>query len=154
MSILYRFRDIARFCRNSLTLTHPTFAWRPRWGDLGWISRRSLASESQIPWANVRRCLCNPKFSRFSRTPTCYRQTDRQTQTDRASIASSDNQRYRPTYSKVRDTHQGHRKLLTQIRVIVGLCIINCSVIKYMAYCNSVNYIAASSKIKITKTGL
>jgi len=27
----------------------------------------------------VRRCLCDPTFSCFSRTPTCDRQTDRQT---------------------------------------------------------------------------
>ena len=34
-------------------------------------------------WAIARRCLRNPTFSRFSRTPTCFRQTDRHTTTAR-----------------------------------------------------------------------
>jgi len=49
----------------------------------GRISRRSLASGNRNPWAIVWCCLCDPTFSRFSRTPTCDRQTDRQTDTGR-----------------------------------------------------------------------
>ena len=45
-------------------------------GDSGRISRRSLASENYSPLAIVRCCFCDPLFSRFSRTPTCGRQTD------------------------------------------------------------------------------
>ena len=48
----------------------------------GRISRRSLASGNRSPWAIVWCCLCDPTFSRFSRTPTCDRQRDRQTQAD------------------------------------------------------------------------
>jgi len=58
-------------CRKSTILTHPTCIWRPRGGDSDRISRRSSASENQSPWAIVWRCLCDPTFSRFSRTPTC-----------------------------------------------------------------------------------
>jgi len=44
-----------------------------------------LASEnySTTTWDIVWRCLRDPTFSRFSRTPTCDRQTDRQTATHR-----------------------------------------------------------------------
>ena len=58
-------------CRKSPILTHPTCIWRPAGDDPGRILRRSLASENQSPWAIVSCCLCNPTFSRFSRTPTC-----------------------------------------------------------------------------------
>jgi len=61
-------------------LTHPTCIWDcPVWGvgdDAGRISRRSLASENQSPWTIVWCCLCDPTFSRFSRTPTRDTQTD------------------------------------------------------------------------------
>jgi len=48
-------------------------------GGTGRISRRSLSSEKYSPWAIVWCCLCDPLFSRFSRTPTCDGQTDGQT---------------------------------------------------------------------------
>ena len=56
-------------CGKSQILTHPTCIWVR--GDPGQISRRSLASENQSPWAIVWCCLCDPTFSRFSRTQTC-----------------------------------------------------------------------------------
>jgi len=61
--------------------------------DPGGISPMSLASENYGRWAIVWFCLRYPVFSRFSRTPTCDRQTDRHRQTQghsiyRASIAS------------------------------------------------------------------
>jgi len=37
----------------------------------GRISQRSFALENQIPWALVWCCLCDPTYSRFSRTLTC-----------------------------------------------------------------------------------
>jgi len=65
--------------RKSPILIHPTCIRRPR---RGWprsnfveiFGTRKLVS----PWAIVWCCLCDRIFSRFSRTPTC----DRQTQTD------------------------------------------------------------------------
>ena len=66
-------------CRKSPTSTHPTCIWRHRGGDLGRILRRSMGSENQPPWAIVWCCLCDPTFSRFSRTPTCDGRTDGQT---------------------------------------------------------------------------
>ena len=47
--------------------------------DAGRISRRSSATETQIPSAIVWSRLRDPTFSRLSRTPTCDRQTDRRT---------------------------------------------------------------------------
>ena len=46
---------------------------------------RDRYQKTIIPWIIVWHCLRNPTFSRFSRTPTCDRQTDRQThrQTDK-----------------------------------------------------------------------
>ena len=81
MRLSYAVFDIQPvICRKSPILTHPTCIWRPRRGDPGRISRRSLASENQIPWAIVRFCLCDPTFIRFSRTPTCDRHRRTQTQ--------------------------------------------------------------------------
>jgi len=61
-------------------------------GDSGRISRRSLTAENRSPWCAIKWCcLFDPTFSRFSRTPTCDRQTQTQTQAHsiyRASIAS------------------------------------------------------------------
>ena len=66
-------------CQKSPILTNPTCIWHPIGGDPGRISRRSLASENQSPWAIVWYLwcsLCDPTFKRFSRTPTCDRRTD------------------------------------------------------------------------------
>ena len=70
-------------------------------GDPGRISRRSLASEIQSPWAIVWCCLCDPTFCHFSRPPSCDRHrrtvTDRQTQAHgqyRGCIVSRGNKSY------------------------------------------------------------
>ena len=75
-------------CRKSPILMHPTCIWRPpQGGNPRRISRRSLASQNQaIVWC----CLCDPTFSRFSRTPTCDRQTD--TDGHRAMASTADAQ--------------------------------------------------------------
>ena len=54
-------------CRKSPILTYPTCICCRRRGDPGRISRRSLASENQSPWAIVQCCLCDPTFSRFNK---------------------------------------------------------------------------------------
>ena len=72
-------------------------------GDPGRILRRSLASENQSPWAIVWCCLCNPLFSRFSRTPTCVRRT----RTDR----------HRPMAS----TARGNERLFLLL-TLLGVC--------------------------------
>jgi len=53
--------------------------------------RDFFATENQIPWAIVRRCLRDPTFSRFGTVPACVGQTDRQTHDDsiyRANVSS------------------------------------------------------------------
>ena len=79
-SILYRFRDTASYLTKfaKFDLLHlqmaPPFRVTP-------VEFRKdfLASEKHSPRAIMRRSLRHPTFSRFSRTPTCDRQTDRQT---------------------------------------------------------------------------
>ena len=66
-------------CRKSPIFTHtPAFGAHAR-VDAGRISRRSLTSEKQNPWAIVWCYVCDPTFSRFSRTPTCVRRTQADT---------------------------------------------------------------------------
>ena len=67
-------------CQKSPILAYSTCIWRPRWGDPGGISQRSLAAENYSSWAIVWFYLCDPVFSRFIRTPTCDRHRHRQTQ--------------------------------------------------------------------------
>ena len=80
-SILYRQTQPA-ICQKSSILTHSTCIGCPCRGDTdpGGIQRRFLVSENQNPLAIMWCCLCDHKFSRFSRTLTCDRQADRQTQ--------------------------------------------------------------------------
>ena len=63
--------------RKSPILIHHTCIWRPRRGSprsnfAEIFGVRNLESLQTIVWC----CLCDPAFSRFSRTPTCDRQTD------------------------------------------------------------------------------
>ena len=78
-----RFRDVTRYCRKSPILTYRTRIWRLRWGDPGEISLGCLVSVNEIPWVIMWCCLLDPRFSRFSRTPTCDRQTDTDTDGNR-----------------------------------------------------------------------
>jgi len=86
------FEILPVICRKSPILTHPTCIWPPR---RGWprsnfaenFGTRKLDSLSYRVF-----CLCDPMFSRFSRTPTC----DRQTQTDgHIAMASTADAKYR-----------------------------------------------------------
>jgi len=73
VSIFYRFREIAGY------LSKVTCIWRPRKGRprsnfaeiFGFSKRQSLSYRDC--------CLCDPKLSLFSRTPTRNRQTDGET---------------------------------------------------------------------------
>jgi len=77
---------VANFQRLYLHLTYSTcsfwfwFDLMPPLGDDPlWGLPRFSASRNQSSWAIVWRCLRDPTFRRFSRTPTCGRQTDEQT---------------------------------------------------------------------------
>ena len=93
-AILYRFRDIASYLSKvaDCNLLHGALAG----GDPGCISLRSLATENQSPYAIMDFCLRDPMFSRFSRTPTCDRQTGTWTEhiIYRANIASRGKKSY------------------------------------------------------------
>jgi len=78
-------------CRKWPILTHPTYIWRPHTG----LPRSNFAKIFGVRKleSSAIQCCCfyDPKFIRFGRTPTCDRQTDKQTQAHsiyRASIAS------------------------------------------------------------------
>ena len=78
-SILYRFRDIASYLlKVSACIWHPRCRWgRPRWKFVEIL--QSLAYRAA--------CLCDFMFSRFNRTPTCDRRTERRTERARAYTA-------------------------------------------------------------------
>jgi len=62
-------------------VTHLTYIprafWRLSWGDPVWVLPRFSASETTV--TGIWRCLRDPTFSRFSRTPICDRQMGRRT---------------------------------------------------------------------------
>ena len=63
------FRNKPVICRKSPILTHPTSIWRPR----RWWSLSNFAEISgfrKLESLGYRKALCDPTFSRFSRTPT------------------------------------------------------------------------------------
>jgi len=61
-----------------LHLISRTCIWCLRWG---WRFEfcQDFWHQKMSPWAIVCCCLCDPAFSRFSRTPTCDRRMERQT---------------------------------------------------------------------------
>ena len=61
--------------RMSSILTYPTCIRRHIEDESIAISPKSLASDIIVP--GLQRCLRDPVFSRFGRTPTCDRRTDR-----------------------------------------------------------------------------
>ena len=63
-------------CRKSPILTHSTCIWRPRRGLCRSNFMEIFGFRKLESLAIVRCCLCDPTFSRFSRTPTCDGQTD------------------------------------------------------------------------------
>jgi len=85
--IFYRFRDILSYLSKVADFDQPTCICRPpQWvitvefrGDLWHQKLESLA----VVWC----CLCHPTFIRFSRTPTCDRQTRTDSQRPMASTA-------------------------------------------------------------------
>jgi len=103
--------DLSKVANFSLYLV-PPLGWSV------WVLPSSSASKKlHTLWAIVWRCLRDPTFSRFSRTPTCYRETGRQTgrQTQdygiyRASMASrGKNVGYYPDVHAVRKiTRRAH----------------------------------------------
>ena len=69
-------------CRNSPTLPYPTCSWRPHWVTYTRSNFEKIFGVRKLE--SLRRCcVYHPTFNRLSRTPTCDRQTDRQTHTDR-----------------------------------------------------------------------
>jgi len=92
-----------------------------------------LASENQSPWAIVWCCLCNPVFSRFSRIPTC----DRQTQTDRhrhRPMDSTTDARHRVVKNFLKSINKSFTLSVYQARSIQNQACSNCICILYHVY--------------------
>ena len=80
VSIVYRFRDIAGYLSKLADFNPPHLHLVPPQGVTPVeFCGDFLASGNQSPWGIVWCCLCDPLFSRFSRTPTCDGQTDGRT---------------------------------------------------------------------------
>ena len=76
-------------------LTHPTCIRRPRRGDPGRISRRSLASEKESPWIScgvVYVILCLAVLVELRLVTDRHRQTQTQTDGHRATASTADAQ--------------------------------------------------------------
>ena len=79
--VWYRFRDTASYLSNYINFDLLHLHLVPQLGVTTFrVLKRFLASKTYSLWAVIRRCLRHPRFSRFSRTPTCDGHTDRQTQ--------------------------------------------------------------------------
>jgi len=74
---LVTFSRYSMLCRKSPILTYPTCTEVIRWNFAKIFGIRKLEFLSESPY-----CLRDPMFTCFSRTPTCDRQTDTNTQTD------------------------------------------------------------------------
>jgi len=79
VSIFYRFQDIAGYLSKVADFDPPHLHLVPPQGVILVEFCRDLwHQKTRVPWAIVWCCLCDPTFSRFSRTLTC----DRHKQTD------------------------------------------------------------------------
>ena len=72
---LYHFRYTVSYLSKVIDFNLHHLNLCPTGSDLGGISLLSLASKNKRPWATMWCCLCDPMLSRFSRIPTCDRQT-------------------------------------------------------------------------------
>jgi len=112
----------------------------PSWVTPFEFCRNLRRQKTWSPWVTVWRCLRDPTSSRFSRTPTCKRRTDRQTDTQRRHIASRGKEYMYTTQRKIqagmyysspiitfcvsrrrRKMHCGHGRLCTS--VCLSVCV-------------------------------
>jgi len=85
-SILYRFRDIGGYLWKVADFDPPHLHSAPSQGVTPVEFRGDLwHQKTRVPGLSC--CLCDPLFSRFSRTPTCDRHRQIRTQTDRRTQA-------------------------------------------------------------------
>ena len=72
-----------QFAATAAAFILPHLIWCFRWGwPCSSFFRDFRQQKTKCPWAIVWRCLRDPTFSRFNRTPTCDRRTDGQTHDD------------------------------------------------------------------------
>ena len=94
-SILYRFQDIAGYLSKVADFDPPHLHSAPSQGMTPVEFRGDLwHQKTSVPGLSCG-VFCDPLFSCFSRTPTCVRQTDRQTQTQTQAMASTANAQHR-----------------------------------------------------------
>jgi len=80
--ILHHFWDVARYWSKITDLNILYLCLAPEMGVISWEFRRDLwHQKTRVIGGIVWRYLCDHRFSRFRRTPTCDRRTDWQTDT-------------------------------------------------------------------------
>jgi len=107
--------------------TYPTFILRLRWESVRLSFAEILGVRKVYPWFIVRRSLRDPAFRLFSRTPTCDRQTDRQTHDYgiyRASVASRGRNEnlYSPDWNPVAKERKNLTNLTTKTCKVCITC--------------------------------